>query len=652
MLRVIGEDDASADLALDLDAPPGAWWSSATPTWPRWRTSSTSGPPPVLVPEGLLASPPGALIQPWPGGARVRCHGRVQVGGPDPHRGRGPVPAGDLVGERHLQEIGMGQVPLAGQGQALGQGVEHLAQLEPAQHGGELRGHGGGRRRAHEPAPTPVATGELASASYPSGAGNRGNGSSLSGLTRDGAGRLTGLTWSLADASVITSDALTRSQSGRVTDRSLENVDATPLGRNFSYDGAGRLISASVAGHALTYVYDPANGCGPSVAAGRNTNRSSVTDNTTTVSYCYDNADRLVSSTDATVGTPTYDARGNTTTLGTTALAYDGADRHASSSTGGTSVSYVRDATGRIVARTEDSATTRYGHAGPGDSPAFTLSTSNTVLQANIGLVGGATLAMRPGAPGEVWSYPDTHGDVAASASFAPGGVVPLTPRASPRAPMTPTAVPSGPSPTTPTATSTMAGWPEPASERSCPGPAHRHRDGSPAIRPWHGPVQSVDPVMGGSANDYDYTSGDPVNRLDLDGTKSKPRELTDGEKATLGRLIADCSGPDANGADISGSASCQRFRVALKAGNLREFGIGPAFGGGCPSYFKTGVAALGLGGFGRAAKQLNNGNYVKGTASAYVSALESAAETGVLGPAALPTTIVATGFDIYCANL
>jgi len=89
----------------------------------------------------------------------------------------------------------------------------------------------------------------------------------------------------------------------------------------FTYDGAGRLATATVSGVSRAYDFGDASGC--AVAnAGRNTNRKSVTDAGVATTYCYDQADRLVSSTDTAVGTPAYDDPGNTTTLGTQTLAY------------------------------------------------------------------------------------------------------------------------------------------------------------------------------------------------------------------------------------------------------------------------------------------------------------------------------------------
>lgn len=42
---------------------------------------------------------------------------------------------------------------------------------------------------------------------------------------------------------------------------------------------------------------------------------------------------------------------------------------------------------------------------------------------------------------------------------------------------------------------------------------------GARPYAPGLGRFLEVDPIEGGSANDYDYVSGEPVNRFDLDGT-------------------------------------------------------------------------------------------------------------------------------------
>jgi YD repeat-containing protein len=87
---------------------------------------------------------------------------------------------------------------------------------------------------------------------------------------------------------------------------------------------------------------------------------------TTTTDYCYDWADRLLSTTvtnpisgangvasglDAT--DIAYDSRGNTVLLAGMVFTYDGNNRHTTTThVDGTVVSNVRDATGRIVSRT------------------------------------------------------------------------------------------------------------------------------------------------------------------------------------------------------------------------------------------------------------------------------------------------------------
>jgi YD repeat-containing protein len=125
------------------------------------------------------------------------------------------------------------------------------------------------------------------------------------------------------------------------------------------------------------HVASISRGCGVNAPAGADGNRIASTDahtiagttSTTSTSYCYDNADRLTSTTvtnppsgaglvagtSLSSSTLVYDAHGNTTTLGNETLGYDASDRHLTTVTTGAnpvSVTYVRDATDRIVSQT------------------------------------------------------------------------------------------------------------------------------------------------------------------------------------------------------------------------------------------------------------------------------------------------------------
>ena len=116
---------------------------------------------------------------------------------------------------------------------------------------------------------------------------------------------------------------------------------------NFRYDTAGRLRSAKVAGHDLSYEFSAAT-CGEA-GAGRNTNRTSVNG----TNYCYGIDDRLISTDPATVSL-SYDSRGNVEVLDGQELVFDGANRHVATKVGtDPKVTYTRDATDRIVKREE-----------------------------------------------------------------------------------------------------------------------------------------------------------------------------------------------------------------------------------------------------------------------------------------------------------
>lgn len=228
-------------------------------------------------------------------------------------------------------------------------------------------------------------------------------------------------------------DSVIRSQSGRILQNTLTD-DTTVETSKYSYDAAGRLIRAEIPRHELTYEFKQTGGCGVNTYAGQNGNRTKFTDikdggTPATTAYCYDNADRLTSTsignpapgaspivgTNLTATNLTYDTHGNTLALADQTLGYDVADRHMKTTLAdGTTIVYQRDVTGRIVARTDDPAgptpptTIKYAFAAA--IQVGVLASNNVLIERDLTLPGGASVAI-PTTGTPVWSYPNLHGD-------------------------------------------------------------------------------------------------------------------------------------------------------------------------------------------------------------------------------------------------
>lgn len=356
--------------------------------------------------------------------------------------------------------------------------------------------------------------GKMTTVTYPTGTGNGGNGTT-GAWSYDPLGRQSSLVWRQSGTNaLITSNDVTRSMSGLVL---TDSVDGT-LAWTYSYDAASRLVRATGSGHDYQYGFAASGACGGNGAAGRNSNRTSLSDNGATLAqYCYDNADRLTSTTQAGYsGTITYDSRGNTTLLASEVYGFDSSNRHVRTAKAGVmTVSYVRDVTDRLVARTETpntgtAATVRYGYTGPGDTSDLTLSTSNVVLERVISLPGGASYTAK--GPGSVWSYPNLHGDHVATANqtgVKQGTTVRYDPFGNLLAGVLPDNVTGG-------LDYDWLGQHQRPTEHAA-GLAVTIEMGARPYNPVLGRFVSVDPVEGGTSNNYAYVD-DPVNLFDLNG--------------------------------------------------------------------------------------------------------------------------------------
>jgi RHS repeat-associated protein len=354
--------------------------------------------------------------------------------------------------------------------------------------------------------------GRLTSVSYPSGTDNSGNGTTGE-FGYDTLLRPSSVTWRGPSGALIASENVTRYNSGNLRERWYDGNNLNGSNPDFAYDGAGRLTSATVGTTVHSYAFADTNTCG-TAAAGKNSNRTSKTVAGVTRTYCYDEADRLTSTTEPSVGTINYDSRGNTTQIFGESHTYDIADRHLTTTKGATTVAYVRDATDRFTERKVNGATVaRYLSAGGGDAPDATIDVATGNTEFVWGLPGGALFTYKPSAvASSVWTLPNLQGSALATVNQSgvkQGATMIWDPDGNNLAGGVPNNMPG----------SFDYGWlgqhQRPVESEAGLSPIIEM--GARQYSPILGRFLEVDPLEGGASNDYSYAL-DPINSSDLDG--------------------------------------------------------------------------------------------------------------------------------------
>lgn len=291
--------------------------------------------------------------------------------------------------------------------------------------------------------------------------------------------------------------------------------------QQYAYDNAGRLklVKDTPQGGACTtrsYSFDKNSNRtalvtrAPGIAGVCDTSSAGATQ-----SYSYDTADRLLGSG------ITYDNYGRITSLpsaysggGALTSTYFSNDLIKSQTQDGITNTYELDAAMRQRQRTQTGGsspgTEIYHYAGGLDSPAW-IDKGSSWARSVTGIDGGLAATQGSGGGTTLW-LTNLHGDVVAAASLNPEatkllGTAEYDEFGNPKQ-----------------SYGLKYGWLGGKTRRT-ELPSGVIQMGVRSYAPAIGRFITPDPVVGGSANAYEYAFGDPINNLDLDGMKGKKKK-------------------------------------------------------------------------------------------------------------------------------
>jgi RHS repeat-associated protein len=365
-------------------------------------------------------------------------------------------------------------------------------------------------------------------------------------VKRDNRERTTGVMYQTSDGKVF-DETVVMSQLGKIIG-ATQTYDAQTLNSTFSLDKLGRMTSATVGQTKYDYGYGaPSASCstlaGNNLNAQKDSNRTSYTVTnlatnavTSSDTSCYDAADRLISSTDIQVGTPTYDDHGNTVSMAGAGVpinfTYDSSDQNTKIEQGVNRVEYLKSPSGGILRKKEYLSGTlnkSYRYLAGGkilQTCSLTDETLCTNLDTYLTLPGSITLTKSPTNPDlsrqVVYSLKNYHGDTALTLSASGVSTSSLTAYGpfgeklvggTLGAQTTATG-----SPTLTNASDTNMGWAASPSRKVEPLFTLAFiQMGARVYLPTLGRFLQRDPVEGGTLNDYVYAH-DPVNLSDYTG--------------------------------------------------------------------------------------------------------------------------------------